>query len=232
MQKNPSPRSCVAAYWRKPPIRLPRCLSPVGWMPEKMRICARFVPASWRKGHNYRCLHWRDGYRRLPRAPDRHGRTGVLRAGGRGRRAAGGGGCERARQPRPRRHGDRGDRRAGAARDAAARGLPRRRAGAADPEAVQARLARAPARPDRDRGARAADRRPVLRLHRRPVHGRDARADARDGPGRARRGRDHASRRRLQAAHLSLRVPGPRRRGARDPRRGARARPGCRSSPS
>ena len=33
---------------------------------------------------------------------------------------------------------------------------------------------------DRDRGARAADRRRLLRLHRRPVHRRDARADARD----------------------------------------------------
>ena len=38
MQKNASPCSWVAAYWRKPPIRLPRCFSPVGWMPEKMRI--------------------------------------------------------------------------------------------------------------------------------------------------------------------------------------------------
>ncbi len=38
MQKYASPRSWVAAYWRKPPIRLPRCFSPVGWMPEKMRI--------------------------------------------------------------------------------------------------------------------------------------------------------------------------------------------------
>ena len=36
-------------------------------------------------------------------------------------------------------------------------------------------------RPDRDRGARAQDRRRLLRLHRRAVHGRDARADARDG---------------------------------------------------
>src|SRR6478735_4630853 len=38
MQKNATPCSWVAAYWRKPPIRLPRCFSPVGWMPEKMRI--------------------------------------------------------------------------------------------------------------------------------------------------------------------------------------------------
>src|SRR5215213_7687702 len=42
MQKKPSPRSCCAAYWRKPPIRLPRCLSPVGWMPEKMRMSSLF----------------------------------------------------------------------------------------------------------------------------------------------------------------------------------------------
>ena len=61
----------------------------------------------------------------------------------------------------------------------------------------------------------------LLRLHRRSVHGRDARADARDGPRRARRGRDDAPRRRLQAAHVALRVPGARRRGARrsSPRR-------------
>ena len=189
-------------------------------------ICTRFR----RKGHDYDYMA--GGYRRLPRAPDRHGRAGVLRAGGRGRRAARGGGRERARQPWPRRDGDRGDRRAGAARDAAARGLPGRRAGAADPEAVQARLAGAPARPDRDRSPRAADRRPVLRLHRRPVHGRDARADARDGPGRPRRGRDDAPRRRLQAAHLARtrsRVSASRR-SRSSPRRATR--PGCRSSPS
>ena len=45
MQKKASPRSCVAAYWRKPPIRLPRCLSPVGWMPEKTRM-ARILGTS------------------------------------------------------------------------------------------------------------------------------------------------------------------------------------------
>ena len=48
----------------------------------------------------------------------------------------------------------------------------------------------------------------------------------------ARRGRDDASRRRLQAAHLALRVPGPRRRGAQDPAPRRATRPGCRSSPS
>ena len=170
-----------------------------------------------------------DGCSRLPRAPDRDGCTGVLRTGGRGRRAPRGGRRERARQPRPRRDGDRRDRRARAARDPAARGLPRRRAGAADPEALQARFARAAPRPDRDRGARPQARRPLLRLHRRPVHGRDARADARDGASRRRRGRDDAPRRRLQAAHVALRVPGARRRGAEDPRRGSRRDRACRS---
>src|SRR5829696_1374658 len=34
---NASPCSCVAAYWRKPPLKLPKCFAPVGWMPEKMR---------------------------------------------------------------------------------------------------------------------------------------------------------------------------------------------------
>ena len=45
-------------------------------------------------------------------------------------------------------------------------------------------------------------------------------------------GATHAARRRVQAAHVAVRVPGPRRRGARrsSPRRARR--PGCRSSPS
>ena len=138
---------------------------------------ARFVPAS-AQGHNYTHA---DGYRRLPRAPDRDGRAGVLRAGGRGRRAPGGGGRERARQPRPRRDRDRRDRRARAARDAAARGLPGRRAGAADPEAVQARLARAPPRPDRDRGARPPARRPATSASS-PARARSRRASRRSRP--------------------------------------------------
>ena len=127
-----------------------------------------------------------------------------------------------ARHARARGDRDRRDRRAGAARDAAARGLRRRRAGAADPQAVQARLTRAVARSDRDRGAWPPHRRRLLRLHRRPVHGRDAGADARDGTRRRRRGRDDAPRRRLQAAHVAVRVPGARRGGARDPEGGTR----------
>src|SRR5262245_62834123 len=34
-----SPRSCPSTYWRTAPMRLPRCLAPVGWIPEKIRIC-------------------------------------------------------------------------------------------------------------------------------------------------------------------------------------------------
>src|SRR3954454_9763622 len=38
MQKIASPSSCVRAYWREAPLSVPRCLSPVGWMPEKILI--------------------------------------------------------------------------------------------------------------------------------------------------------------------------------------------------
>ena len=48
----------------------------------------------------------------------------------------------------------------------------------------------------------------------------------------ARRGRHAAARRRLQAAHLPLRLPGTRAGGAAPARRGEGARPACRSSPS
>src|SRR5688500_14413343 len=54
MQKNASPRSWVAAYWRKPPIRLPIVLEPVGWMPEKTRIAQRYPEPGL-------FLHWPDG---------------------------------------------------------------------------------------------------------------------------------------------------------------------------
>ena len=47
MQKNPSPRSCVAAYWRKPPIRLPSVLVARGLDAGKdahlCSICTRFL---------------------------------------------------------------------------------------------------------------------------------------------------------------------------------------------
>src|SRR4029079_9342376 len=61
--------------------------------------------------------------------------------------------------------------------------------------------------------------RPLLRVHRGAVHGRDARADPRDGARRSRRGRDDAPRRRLQAAYVALRLPGTRSVGALRPLR-------------
>ena len=79
------------------------------------------------------------------------------------------------------------------------------------PEAVQARLARAPARPDRDRGARSAGSATPTSASSRGLHGRDARRRSRPRTLSERRGRD-AARRRLQAAHLAVCVPGARRR--------------------
>ena len=65
-----------------------------------------------------------------------------------------------------------------------------------------------------------------------PVHGRDARADARDGARGRGRGRDDAPRRRVQAAHLAVRVPGARRGALEILDRGARGDRASRSSPS
>ncbi len=59
-----------------------------------------------------------------------------------------------------------------------------------------------------------------LRADRRTVHGRVARADAADRARGARRRRHAAARRRLQAAHLPLRLPGPRPGGPAAARRG------------
>ena len=65
-----------------------------------------------------------------------------------------------------------------------------------------------------------------------PVHGRVARPDARDRADRQGRRRDDVPRRRLQAAHLAVRLPGARPRRAADPRRGQGGDRACRSSPS
>ncbi len=64
-----------------------------------------------------------------------------------------------------------------------------------------------------------------------PVHRRVARPDADDGLRGGRRRRVAVPRRRVQAAHVAVRVPGPRSRGPATARGGARPRPGCRSSP-
>ena len=65
----------------------------------------------------------------------------------------------------------------------------------------------------------------------RAVRGRVARADAHRGPRGEGGGRPAAARRRLQAPHEPVRVPGARGGGAADPRRAPARRPGCRWSP-
>ena len=98
------------------------------------------------------------------------------------------------------------------------------------------KLASSRARPPR--ADRVQRRRPQGRRRhdvlpdRRPVHGRDARADAR-GRARGQGGRRvDAARRRLQAAHVAVRVQGARAPAPwrSSPRRARR--PACRSSPS
>ena len=79
---------------------------------------------------------------------------------------------------------------------------------------------------------RCRDRRPRRAGHRGSLLGRDRRADgARGRRGRARR-RAADARRRVQAAHQPVRVPGTRRRGARDAQARGDRGTGCRSSPS
>ncbi len=79
-------------------------------------------------------------------------------------------------------------------------------------------------RPVPGRRRRRHLRRPAARLppHPRPVRGRVGGADADHRPRVPGRRRRHAPRRRLQAAHVALRVPGPRCRRPEDPRGGAR----------
>ena len=83
------------------------------------------------------------------------------------------------------------------------------------------------------RGRRPAHRRRRLRPDRRALRGRVARADARPRRAPARRPAPPLLRGgRVQAAHLALRLLGPRQAGAGDPGRGARGDRACRSSPS
>lgn len=88
--------------------------------------------------------------------------------------------------------------------------------------AVQAREQGEPSPTFHGDGARRADRPGHRHPDRGPVRGRDAGADAggrADGQGG---GRDAAARRRLQAAHLAVRLPGAGREGPAHPGRGAR----------
>ena len=119
--------------------------------------------------------------------------------------------------------GDRRDRRPRARRPPRARGPRRRRPGRPDPQAVQALLGPAASRASRTvvEIDGPPDRRRALRADRRAVHGRVARPDAR--PPRAlvtAAGASAVPRRRLQAAHLAVLLPGPRAGGAAPARRG------------
>ena len=121
------------------------------------------------------------------------------------------------------RHGHRRDRRPrGRSRQLPLEAMPGRGPRRRDPQALQARQPRVPAARHGDRRARREDRRRALRAHRRPVLGRDAGAGAGGRPRRQGGRRPHAARRRLQAAHLALRVPGPRRGRPQDAGRGPR----------
>ena len=75
-------------------------------------------------------------------------------------------------------------------------------------------------RAHRRRDRRAPDRRRPLRDDRRALHGRVARGAARRRPHRQGRRRPVPARRRLQAAHVAVLVPGPRRGGPAPARRG------------
>ncbi|CAA9468779.1 MAG: 2-keto-3-deoxy-D-arabino-heptulosonate-7-phosphate synthase I beta, partial [uncultured Solirubrobacteraceae bacterium] len=126
-------------------------------------------------------------------------------------------GMRRPSPPVARRRGD-GHRRD---RRSRARGPPRprrrvgRRAGRSHLQALQARvLAAARRRAHGDGDRRPPGGRGELRHDRRRLHRRDARADPGDRAHRARRGGDDVPRRRLQAAHVAVRLPGPRRGGA------------------
>ena len=82
---------------------------------------------------------------------------------------------------------------------------------------------------DRDtvhRHLRTQGRRPPLRDDGRPVRRRELRADAAGRQGRQGGRRHAAARRRLQAALVALRLPGPRRARAGDPRPRSAGRPG------
>ena len=99
--------------------------------------------------------------------------------------------------------------------------IARRRPRRSHPQALQAGQRAAQARrAHRARHRRAQDRRRALRAHRRPLHRRVARADADDRRRRGGRRGDDVPRRRLQAAHEPVRLPGAGAGGLAPPGRG------------
>ncbi len=149
-----------------------------------------------------------------PHATDGRGRGGA--------RAAGDDGPARARHAGRADDRDRRHRRPRGGARGGLRGHGGRRPRRPDLAPLQARLVRAlPRGPERVRHRRPHGRRQQDVLpDRRPVHGGDARADDdRRAHGQG-GGRVDAARRRLQAAHVAVRVQGPRAGRPRDPRRG------------
>ena len=140
----------------------------------------------------------------------RDGTGGDGRGGCRGRSEDPRQGARRPRLARNRADADRRDRRRAQARSGDVRVDGGRREIDAHPEAVQARRARMAQGEHGDRRGRRADRRQDGAGDRRPVLGRNASADARRGRRRARRRRAADARRRVQAAHVALCVPGQR----------------------
>ena len=104
-----------------------------------------------------------------------------------------------------------------------ARGPARRGPRHAHHPPVQARQPRLQATRHRRQGGRATRRRARVRGHGRAVLGREPRATACAPPQRGCLRRDAAARRRLQAAHLAVRLPGPGRGRPRPAGRGPRA---------
>ena len=139
------------------------------------------------------------------------------------------GGRARPSQSGRRGDGDRRRRRSRAHRAPGARGLPGRRPRRSHPQALQAgQLAAQARRAHGARDRRAQDRRRALRADRRAVHRRVARPDADDGARRRAGRRDDGPRRRVQAAHEPVRVPGPGAGGPAPAGRGQGADRACR----
>ena len=80
--------------------------------------------------------------------------------------------------------------------------------------------------------ARARDRREKISRHGRPLLGRERKTIAHDRRGREGGGRDGSARRRIQAAHVTLRIPGPGREGPEAAGQGAARKPAWPSSPN
>ena len=170
------------------------------------------LPSRHGRRHGPRCHR---GGRRARRRPGRERRRGGLRLQGRGPHHHRAGGGHRVLPPPEPAH------------------AARRRGRAPHLRPLQAGQPAAPPGPldgvGRQRRPAGADRPGDVHVHRRSVRGRVGRPDPRGRPHGALGRRHAAARRGVQAAHLAVRVPGPRPPRAGDPRRRARPRRGSRS---